>query len=440
MRDLLSIAHMACEVAKGEGAEFVDVVASIWRNVSVELDKGAIKSSDARWGSYVSVRAFIKGGMGASSISGSFEDDDVVLCARRAVEMARIAQPDPDFVSLPEPLPYKEVEGLYDPRIEAMEVSQLIDFLGMNVDEAISVCPEVVVNGGSSASFGESALVNSLGVEVRNKWTSIGLSISSVVKKGEDVGSYYEFDSARVLSDFVPQGIGRKATEGALSFLGARKVETKPMAVILGPLATHDLFSSICSCASAEEIQRNRSFLIGKRGEVIASELITVVDDGTYPRGIFSSPCDGEGFPRRPLTVIENGVLKSWLHNSYTANKAKEENTGHSTRGGISPTNVRILPGKVPSEEIIGSTDEGIYILSGSVSPNPITGEISATIDFGFKVERGRIAYPVKNAMIGINAIELMKKIDAVSSDYREEPGLIMPTIRAQNVLVAGGV
>lgn len=440
MKDLLSIAHMACDIAKREGAEFVDVVASVWKGISVELDKGAIKSSDIGWGSSVSVRAFIKGGMGASSISGSFEEEDIRLCARKAVEMARIAQPDPDFVSLPEPLPYKDVEGLYDPRIEVIDPSQLIEYLGMNVDEALSIYGDAVVNGGASASFGERALVNSLGVEAMSKGTWIGLQIFSVVKKGEDVGSYYEFDSARVLEDFSPQGIGRKATEGALAFLGARKVETKPMAVVLGPLATHSFFSSICSCANAEDIQRNRSFLVGKRGEAIASELITVVDDGTYPRGLSSSFCDGEGFPRKPLTVIEKGVLKSWLHNSYTANKAKEENTGHSTRGGISPTNVRIIPGSIPSEEIIGSTDEGIYIISGSLAPNPTTGEISATIDFGFKIEKGKIAYPVKNAMIGINAIEFMRKIDAVSSDYREEPGIIMPTIRAQNVLVAGGI
>jgi len=152
-----------------------------------------------------------------------------------------------------------------------------------------------------------------------------------------------------------------------------------------------------------------------------------------------SSPFDGEGFPHKPLVVVENGILKSYLHNSYTANKAKEPNTGHSTRGGISPTNIRPKLGDKTSEQIINQTKEGLYINMGSISPNPVTGEISATVDFGFKIENGELAYPVKNTMIGVNMLELLKNIDAISSDYREEPGTIMPTVRAQNIKVAGG-
>jgi PmbA protein len=178
---------------------------------------------------------------------------------------------------------------------------------------------------------------------------------------------------------------------------------------------------------------------VGRKGQRIASELLTISDEPLIPRGLGSGRCDGEGFPHKPITIVENGVLLTYLHNSYTANKAKEPNTGHGTRGGISPTNVIPQLGRATAAEIIADTHQGIYLNSGGVSPNSVTGEISATVDFGFKIENGRLAYPVKSTLLGIHMLKLLQHIDAISSDYREEPGMIMPTIRAQGVQVAGG-
>jgi len=186
-------------------------------------------------------------------------------------------------------------------------------------------------------------------------------------------------------------------------------------------------------------VQRNRSYLLGKKGEQIASDLLTLTDNAPIPRGGSSSAYDGEGFPRKPLTVVGNGVLLTCLHNSYTANKAKEPNPGHSTRGGISPTNVNPRLGQVTAAEIIADTKEGLYINRGGVSPNPVTGDFSVTVDFGFKIENGELAYPVKNTMLGGHMLEFLRNLDAISSDYREEPGSLMPTLRVQNVRVAGG-
>jgi len=439
MKNLLEISRMACDVAKREGAEFVDVVASRGRSTRVELEKGAIKSTDARWNFGVSIRAFVKGGLGSSSSSGTFVEDDIISAAKYAAELAKVAEPDPDFVSLPSPAMYQEVTGLYDEKIARIGVKEIIEYATSNIDSALSVREDAIISGGSSAGFGESALVNSLGVESEEKYSYIGVSISATIKQDDDVGIYFESNGGRVLSDFKPEGIGAKATEEAIKFLGAQHIETKVMPVVFGPFASTDLFYSLCYNANAEDIQRRRSYLIGMKGEQVASELVTLLDDPLYPRGMSSQRHDGEGYPSKPLIVVERGVLKSYLHNSYTANKAREENTGHSTRGGISPTNVRPSLGKLTAAEIIKDTQEGLYINMGSLSPNSVTGELSATVDFGFKIENGELAYPVKSCLIGANMVELMKSIDAVSKDYREEPGVVMPTIRAQNVQVAGG-
>jgi PmbA protein len=438
MQDLLSLATIACETAVKEGAEFVDVGAHRGKGISVELEKDAIKSSDVRLNSGLSVRVFIGGGMGFASTTG-LNEGDAVQVARSAVALSRVAQPDPDFVSLPSPAAYPEVEGLYDRRIVDLDVEQVIEWAVANIDAAKSVCPDVIVNGGASSGFGESALTNSLGVQACSSGTHVGAWIFAIVRRGDDVGSFYEWDNGRMLDDFCPDGIGTRAAQTALSFLGARKVETKTMPVIFGPLASRSILYAVAMGADAEDVQRNRSYLCGKKEERIASDLLTIHDDALIPRGLSSSQHDGEGFPRKRLTLVDNGVLVSYLHNSYTANKGKEENTGHSTRGGIAPTNLNPKLGWMTSDEIIGETKEGIYINMGGISPNLTTGDFSSAVDFGFKIEHGELAYPIHNTMIGGNVIELLTNIDAVSSDCREEPGSLMPTIRVQNVQVAGG-
>jgi len=437
MDDLLNLAHKACEAAVAAGAEFVDVSVGRGRHVSVELEKGAIKSCDARWNAGVSIRAFVRGGQGWASANG-LDEAEALAAARAAAELARVAEPDPDFVGLPEPAPCPTVEGLDDPRIADLKVQDLIRWAIDNVDAARDVEPDVVVAGGVDTGWGEGVLVNSLGVAVASRATNVGLSIQAIVKRGDDVGSYFEFDSARRMEDFEPDGIGAKATREAIRFLGAQRIETGVLPVVFGPLASNGIFGALCWSANAEAVQRRRSYLIGKRGERIAAECLSLVDNALIPSGLGSSAFDGEGFPRKPLTVVQDGVLLSWLHNSYTANKAKEPNTGHSTRGGIAPTNVNPKLGHTTAEQIIRDTPEGLYLPTGGVAPNPVSGDFSETVDFGFKIENGEIAYPVKNTMIAGNMLEFLRNLDAISSDARVEPGLIMPTLRVQNLRVAG--
>ena len=195
-------------------------------------------------------------------------------------------------------------------------------------------------------------------------------------------------------------------------------------------MASGSLGGSLCWAANAESIQRKRSWAVGKRGERVASAVVSLRDEPLIPRGLGSAPFDGEGFPHRPLEVVREGVLLTYFHNSYTANKAHEPNTGHASNGGIAPTNIIPALGKKTAAEIIKETDSGIYVNMGGVSPNYVNGEISSVVDFGFKIERGELAYPVQNTMIAMNILDLLKNVDAISSDYREEPGAIMPTVR----------
>ena len=440
VESLKKVARAACGAAIEAGAEFADVSVGSGKYQSVSLERSAIKSCDAKQDAGVFVRAIWKGGTGWSS-SDKLSTEDASEAGRNAAALAKLAEPDPDFVSLPSPADtYPAVEGLADERLAGLDIKQMIRNALDNVDGAVGACPDAIVEGGFSNSYVASALVNSLGVCLGYASSSMSGYTSVVVRRGDDVGSFYDFDAARVIDDFDPEGIGARAAEQAMKFLGARKIETARMPVVLGPLASGSVFSGIMSAADAENVQRRRSFLIDKLGQKIASEVLTLTDDALIPRGLNSRPYDYEGFPSKPLVVMENGVLKSYLYGSYTAAKAGVANTGHGTRGGSADSS-NVVPklGEMTAAEIISSSERGLYINMGGISPSVTTGDVSCAVDFGFKIENGELAYPVMSTMVGGKFLEMLANIDAISSDYREEPGMIMPTLRIQDVLVAGG-
>ncbi len=437
---LLKVAQAACDAAISNGAEFADVSAGFGRNMAVDLELSAIKACESRQGGGISVRAIYRGGTGwASTDKNTLEA--AAEAGKNAARLARLAEPDPDFISLPKPADsYPEVEGLADPRIGELAIKQLIDCSLSNVDGALAVCSDAIVSGGFSAWYGSHALVNSLGVRRALDGSSVGGHIMVIVKQGDDVGSFYDFDVARVMDDFNPEGVGASAAREAMKFLGARKIETKRMPVILGPLASSSIFEGVAGNVDAEGIQRKRSFMMDKLGKKIGSDVLTITDEPHIRRGLSSRGWDSEGFPTKPLVIMENGVLKSYIYGSYTAGKAGVPNTGHGTRGGgASTSNVIPKLGTVTSGEIIRSTKEGLYINMGGLNPNGTTGDVSSSVDFGFKIENGELAYPVMNAMVGGSFLDMLANVDAVSSDYREEPGMVMPTVRIQDCLVAGG-
>lgn len=437
---LARLAQTACDAAVSNGAEFADVNAVSGSSLGVHLESNAITSCDAKQGSGIYVRAIYKGGTGWSN-TDRLTDQDAEKAGKHAASLARLAEPDPDFISLPKPAgSYVQVDGLCDARIGQMDIKQLIDYCLSNVDGALAVCSEAIVQGGFSSHYLASSFVNSLGISLADEGSSIGGNIMVVVRRGDEVGSFYDFDAARTLADFDPVGVGASAAQEALKFLGAKKIETKRMPVILGPLASSSIFDNIAGNVNAESILRKRSFMMGKLGEKIGSDALGIADEPHIPGGLSSRGWDGEGFPTSPLTIMENGVLKSYLYGSYTAGKAGVANTGHGSRGpGANPSNVIPKLGPTSSEQIIAETKEGLYINMGGLNPNSATGDVSVSVDFGFKIENGELAYPVMNAMVGGKFLEMLANVDAVSCDYREEPGMLLPTVRIMDCLVAGG-
>ncbi len=437
--ELRDFAQAACEAARRAGADFADACVEQSHSISVGMEHNALASSEARSLASISVRAFAAGSTGWASASG-LGVSRAKAVGRRAAELARAAEPDPDFVDLAAPAAYPVVEGLFDASLAEVRVDEVAGWIMGNVEEARAAASEALVTGTARAEWWDWALVNSLGIAVRQPGTSASVSLHVMLRRGEEVGSYYEWEAARTRSEFAPDGLGRTAAAEALRYLGSRPVSTGTRPVIFGPLAAHRFLLGVCAAMSAEEVQRNRSFLAGKKGTRIASEALTLVDDPLVAGGLSSGPADEDGFPHARVTLVKDGVLQTYLHNHYTARKSGEPNTGHSTRNGIACTNLRPARGTKSAQELIAGVEEGLYVALAQPRPDTASGQLSALVDAGFAIERGRLTHPVSNTMIAGLAPELLLRVAAVSSDYRAEPGRVLPTLLLDGVRVASGV
>jgi len=434
--DLLRAASTACEAALRAGAEFADAFVERGQTTAVAVEKNAIKSCDQRQGASVSVRAFADGATGWCNASG-LGQRAARHAGREAAELAQAAECDPEFVDLVRPAPYPEVEGLFDPEVARLGAREVSGWVTSNIDSARQVSGDALVTGHAHASWWEWALVNSLGVVASQRSTQASVLVQVVVRRGDDVGSYYEWDAARARSQLKPEGVGATAVTEALRSLDSRAMKTTTLPVVLGPMAAKAFLQGLCEAASAEEIQRNRSFLVGKRGERVAAECLTLVDDPLIPGGLSSSASDGDGFPHRRVALVQSGVLQTYLHSHYTATKAGERNTGHATRAGIACTNVIPTLGVKTAAQMIAEVSDGIYVALGKPQPDTASGQVSALVDAGFRIKNGQLTYPLKNTMIAGHGLEMLANVDAISSDYRAEPGRVLPTIRVQGVRVA---
>jgi len=428
----------ACELLKKKPIDQAEVFIVSGNDISVEIEKNKISSSAMHSNMTITMLAFCRGGRGKYSTT-IYNGEDIKKAVDVVSAIAANAHPDPDFKTLPFPSKYPKVPDLFDEKIASLEREKFFKWITNALEEALNKEPNIIMSGEISLSSGQGFLANTNLVAAGSKATHISLSLFGVLRRNNETGSAFDFDEARILKDFSPLGLGAKVAMQARAQLGARKCKGGKLPVVLGPLGSMSLFVTLVGACNGEEVQRKRSFLCDMKNKQIASEILTIVDDPLIPAGLHSAAFDGEGAAHKKIIVLEKGILKTYLHNSYTSGKSGEENTGHATLGGgISATNLVPELGKRTSNEIISEIKEGIYIDNMSIHPDMASGDFSQPVDFGFKIENGQIAYPLKETMLGGNFLELLKNIEEISSDYREEPGNIMPTIKVKEIQVSG--
>lgn len=437
--------HLTKEFAAGvaqqaveRGASAAEVVVRQRTEFSVGVRLGEVETLKESTDRGLGLRILIDGRQ--SSVSGSdFSRDALTSLIDEAVELARLTSPD-ETAGLPEPQELATSVpdlDLYDEAIERLSTEEQIE-MALRAERAAQELSHQIINfdgGGFDSAYGSVVLANSLGFAGEFQTTSCSLASVPVAAEDGKMQRDYWYDVRRKLSEMdSPEEIGITAARRTLRRLGGRAVPTQSVPVVLEPNMARDLLGDIFNAASGESIFRKASFLVGQLGEQVANQRLTVIDDGSMPRRLGSRPFDGEGLPTRRTVVIREGVLESYLLNTYTARKLGLRSTGNAGRGlsgatGVEAGNLYIEPGPYSPDEIIKSVTKGLLIteLLG-FGVNIVTGDYSRSAS-GVWIENGELTFPVQGVTIAGNLKDMLSSIEMIGNDLDFRGSVVSPTL-----------
>ncbi len=426
------------------GADEVEVYVQTSRNLSIRVrqeDIETIQESDAGG---VGFRVLVDGSMGFSHCN-DFSERALDETLEKAIAFAKLTTPD-EYNVLPGDRAHQEVAGLYDPEIAKVAMDKKID-MALQL-EALAMKDERIKSS-SGASFGEREsemfIANSRGMSKSYKAGSCAIGVGVVAEKGDQRHTGSEFCSRRYFGDLESlESIAAEAAKKAYEMLDPQMVPTQRASVIFDPAVARSIIGGIITAINGNRVQQGASFLQDSMDEQFASELLTIVDDGLRFRGLGSKPFDGEGVPTATRTLVEKGVLRGFLYNTYAAKRAGVESTGNASRGGftslpgISTHNLYVEAGPHKAEDIIANTSRGL-LLKGvtGYGINPVNGNYSGGAS-GFWVENGRIVHPVQGLTIAGSAGDILKNIDMMADDIDMNRSFTAPTFRIKEMQIGG--
>ncbi len=448
MADLIELARKTVDIVMKLGPSDCDVIVSDSRFTSAEIEKGSMKQSSSASDPGVGIRVFVKGCSGYSYCTG-FDPKIVREVARAAVAQARAGTEDPDFKGLPEKEKIKKIDGLYDPRIAKIHPDDVVEAAIRLADVAGGDERITSVNASVGVGVGQAVLANSNGIVASEKMTAFELSAEAVCKSGEDMFSGVDGGWSRKFEPDLSEGVGKSAREHAIMGMKSTKIETGDYPVILDPLASAFILGmAVSGGVNAESVQRKRSYLTDKLGASIGSQKFTAVDDPTLKWASGSYSFDGEGVPAKKKKIIDKGVLKLFLHDSYTAGKEGKKSTGNSSRGGsvwtfrrppsISVSNLVISTGDSSLDEMLEETNKGVYLRLTYDYPNLATGEFSGLMMESYRIEKGELGPSIRQATLGTHLIDMFQNVDMVGKKSRFVFGVKTPELRISKAKIGG--
>jgi PmbA protein len=414
---------------------------------TVQVRLGVVESLKHARENRCSLRIFTERGS-ASATTSDFSPGALGRLVDESVRLAHIARRD-EHSGLPaRDALAREVPDLdlWDPAGHAMGVDEKIE--RARRAEAAALEADSRVRNSEGAEFydrqGRVAYASTAGFAGGFRVSSFALSVTPVASDEGDMERDYWYTSARHLADLQsPEDVGREAARRAVRRLGGRKGGTTEVPVVFDPETAASLVRSVGVAAAGPSLYRGTSFLIGQRGQTVASPHVTIVDDPLMPQGLASRPFDGEGLPSQRTVLVDRGVLRSYLLDTYTARRLGLTATGHAARengGGVTVgyTNLFLEPGPWAPEEILRSVDQGLYVteLIG-FGINFATGDYSRGA-VGFWIERGELTYPVEEITIAGNLRQMLQDVEMVGRDLVFRDQTAAPTLKISRLTVAG--
>jgi PmbA protein len=451
--DLESLAADVVKQAMKAGASDAEAVVREGDEFSVTVRMGQVEKLQESGSRGLGVRVFL-GKRSASTSTSDLTPDGLRQAVEGAIALARITEEDP-FSGLPETGEFGSAPGdlhLYFEDVYSLPGPERIDWARRAEAAALAVDPRITnSNGGSfEVSTGRKVLANSRGFLGSYRSSYAGGSTAPLAKdENGQMQRDYWYSSARRIGDLdTPESVGAEAARRTLRRLGSRRVPTQKVPIVFAPETARSLIGSVFEAASGDSVWRSASFLAGKLGQSIAASSMTIIDDNTMmmPNGVGgygTSPFDGEGLPSRRTVVVENGVLESYLLNSYTARKLKMKSTHNAARGlagapGIGAGNLYLEPGPDSAEEIISGVPAGLYVtgLMG-FGTNLVTGDYSRGAT-GLWIENGQLTHAVEEVTIAGNLAEMLRNVTAIGSDLIFRAAVASPTLRIEGMTIAG--
>jgi len=446
--DLKNLAQDVVARAMAGGATTAEAVVREGDEFSTVVRLGQVETLKEAGSKSIGVRVFY-GQRAASTYSSDFSRDAIDRMVKSALELAKITSEDP-FGGIPEADQLGSIKGdldLYHKDVYSLPGEERINYARRAEKAALDADPRIKNSEGGSfdAATGRKVLANSHGFvgEYRRSYCSV----SAVPIAQDDAGNMqrdYWFSVSRNLAKLdAPEQVGKIAAQRTLRRLGARKVKTAKVPIVFDPMVANSILEHIFEGVNGDAVYRGASFLAGKLGEKIAGANVTIIDDGTMVGGFGSSPFDGEGVPTRRTVVVENGVLKSYILNTYTAKKLGLKTTGNASRGlagtpGIGPGNYFLQPGTKTPQQIIGEIQEGLYVTEFlGHGANLVTGDYSRGAS-GLWISGGQLAYPVEEITVAGNLKELFFNISEIGTDLEFRGSVASPTIRVDGLMVGG--
>jgi PmbA protein len=451
--DLESLAADVVAQAMKAGASDAEAVAREGDEFSVNVRMGQVETLKESGSRGLGVRVFL-GKRSASTSTSDLTAEGIRQLVDGAMALVNVTEEDA-FSGLPETAEFGTLSSdlhLYDEDVYSLPGPERIEWARRAEAAALEADARITNSDGGSfdAATGRKALANSRGFVGGYRSSYAGVSAAPLA---QDANGAMQRDgwwsSARRLADLdSPEAIGKEAARRTLRRLGARRVPTQRVPIVFAPEVARSLIGSIFEAASGDSIWRGASFLAGKLGELIAAPSLTIIDDNTMllPTGMGgfgTSPFDGEGLPSQRTVVVEAGVLRNYLLNTYTARKLGMKSTHNASRGlagapGIGCGNLYLEPGTSAPDQIIGDVQAGLYV-TGLIGfgVNTVTGDYSRGAT-GLWIENGVLTHAVEEVTIAGNLAEMLRNVTAIGNDLEFRGSVASPTLRIDGMTVAG--
>lgn len=442
--DTVSLSEDTIRTALKKGCDKAEVFIKTAKRLSVEAKDSAVEALESSRDFGMALKVIKKQGLGFAFTTSPDRTADII---NDALQGADWTAPD-EYVDIPDCRPASEVLVI-DENIKNTKEDDIIKNALLLEKTALDF--DTRIRKVRTAEIGlvtaKTTIVNSKGINISYESGYITASVSALASDGQDNQMGWDFAISRRLSDIDFISIARGASKKAIDLLGAKKISAVKVPVILDSSVASEFLDILSASLSAEAVQKKRSFLAGKAGKKIMSPLINIIDDGIMPWGTGTKPVDDEGVPTMKKTIVSGGMLQGFIHNTYTANKEGVMSTGNASRKsfkglpGIDTTNLYIETRKgqgsgrsdsplrlaprlrdqgSKDRDLIKSISKGLLILEamGVHTANPVSGDFSVGIS-GLWIEGGKIAYPVKEAIMSGNILELFKRIEGIGHDLR---------------------